>query len=174
MRAGHLFGECAFLAMYILIADDEGPKLENIERVVATVFPDSDIGTARSVRSALDVLRAKLVDILVLDMSLPTFNVAPGEQGGRPQNYGGIELLRYMDFYGVDCPVLIVTQYEAFPSEAGHVDLSSLSARLKVDHPGTFKGIIYYSGAADDGWRLGLETALQAVGGSDEGTNRRR
>jgi CheY-like chemotaxis protein len=150
--------------MYVLIADDEGPKLENIVSAVAPLFPAAEIGTARSVRAALDILRQRETHVLVLDMSLPTFDIAPGEQGGRPQNYGGIELLRYMDFYDVKCPVLIVTQYEAFPDKVGHVDLSSLSSRLQEEHPHNFRDLIYYGGATDDGWRRRLSTALTNLG----------
>lgn len=147
--------------MYVLVADDEGPKLDNIVDVVATFLPDARIGTARSVRSALDSLREQAAHFVVLDMSLPTFDIAPGEQGGRPQNYGGIELLRYMDFYELQCPVFIVTQYEAFPDKNGHVDLSSLSERLRVDHPRTFRDLIYYAGSSDEVWRRKLTEAIQ-------------
>ncbi|TXI48213.1 MAG: response regulator [Lysobacter sp.] len=147
--------------MYILVADDEGPKLENLVEIVHSVFPFAEIATARSVRAALDDhLRIRNTDIVVLDMSLPTFDVAPGEQGGRPQNYGGIELLRFMDFYDVCCPVFIVTQYEAFPDKDGHVDLSCLAERLRNEHSGMFRDMIYYGGATDDGWRRRLTTAL--------------
>lgn len=147
--------------MYVLIADDEGPKLDNIVDVVTSLIPDARIGTARSVRSALDALRVQMASFVVLDMSLPTFDIAPGEQGGRPQNYGGIELLRYMDFYDLQFPVFIVTQYEAFPDEHGHVDLTSLSERLRVDHPKTFRDLIYYAGSSDEGWRKKLIEAIQ-------------
>lgn len=150
--------------MYLLIADDEGPKLENIVDVVKVVFPDADLGTARSVRAALKELRSRRADLVVLDMSLPTFDVAPGEQGGRPQNYGGIELLRYMEFYEVCCPVYIVTQYEAFPDKDGHVDLSSLAQRLRFEHPNMFREIIYYGGSTDEGWRKKLTSALETAG----------
>lgn len=150
--------------MYILVADDEGPKLENIVDLVRAVFPDAELASARSVRAALDGLRSRRADLVVLDMSLPTFDVAPGEQGGRPQNYGGIELLRYMDFYEIPCPVLIVTQYETFPDQSGHVDLPVLEQRLAKDHPDMFRAIIHYAGASDDGWRKQLVEALNTIG----------
>jgi CheY-like chemotaxis protein len=149
--------------MFVLVADDEGPKLESIVDAVSKSFVNAEIVTARSVRSALDILRDRTADVVVLDMSLPTFDVAPGEQGGRPQNYGGIELLRYMDFYEISSPVFIVTQYEAFPDKGGHVDLSELGSRLKREHPRTFQEIIYYGGSTDDAWRRTLNRLLDAL-----------
>ena len=150
--------------MHILVADDEGPKLENIVDVVRSIFPQARVFTARSVRAALDIhLREREISFVVLDMSLPTFDIAPGEQGGRPQNYGGIELLRFMEFYGASCPLLIVTQYEAFPDKGGHVDLSCLAERLRSEHAGMFKEMIYYGGATDENWRRRLSEALTAM-----------
>jgi len=149
--------------MYILVADDEGPKLEAIVDAVAAAYPQAELGQTRSVRAALDVLRQRVADFIVLDMSLPTFDIAPGEQGGRPQNYGGIELLRYMDFYKIVSPVFIVTQYEAFPDKGGHVDLSRLGERLTREHKRTFREIIYYGGATDEAWRRSLTQGMKQL-----------
>lgn len=148
------------MAAFILVADDEGPKLDSIVDAVSSACPDVEIGQARSVRSALDILRERVADVVVLDMSLPTFDIAPGEQGGRPQNYGGIELLRYMDFYRIVAPVFIVTQYEAFPDKGGHVDLSQLGERLKREHAKNFREIIFYGGSTDEAWRRSLMRGL--------------
>lgn len=149
--------------MFILVADDEGPKLESIVETVGLAAPQAELAQARSVRAALDILRDKSAHIVVLDMSLPTFDVAPGEQGGRPQNYGGIELLRYMKFYRIASPVFIVTQYEVFPDKGGHVDLSDLGARLKREHTANFRNIIYYGGATDDVWRRALTDGISEL-----------
>jgi CheY-like chemotaxis protein len=149
--------------MQILVADDEGPKLDSVVNVVGSVFPEASVKTAMSVRAALALLRHGDVSLMVLDMSLPTFDVAQGEQGGRPQNYGGIELLRYMDFYGVVCPVVIVTQYDAFPDKGGHVDLVAIARRLRGEHPATFRDLIHYGGATDEVWRQRLVAVLSAV-----------
>jgi CheY-like chemotaxis protein len=145
----------------ILIADDEAPKLENLSGVLTRVFPQSSIFHARSVRAALDELRSRETHLLVLDMSLPTFDVAPGEPGGRPQGFGGIEVLRRMKFYGVDCPALVVTQYEAFPRSDGVVDLTALQGQLQDEFGEQFIGCIYY-GAASGSWALNVEVALAA------------
>lgn len=142
--------------MYILVADDEGPKLDNIVGYVRDLFPWASIGTSRSVRSTLEALRSARVDLLFLDMSLPTFDVAPGELGGRPQNYGGIEVLRYMDFYAIECPVIVITQYEAFAENGSHVSLPRIGERLASEHPKSFVDIIHYGGSSDPRWRKRL------------------
>jgi len=151
--------------MHIHVADDETPKLDSILALVERVLPTARITTSRSVRSALKALRGEVPDLLLLDMSLPTFDVGQGEQGGRPQGFGGIEVLRYMDFYNVLCPVVIITQYEAFPENGRHVDLSSLSQRLRAEHPGSFRDIIYYGGSSHEVWQERLTILLPEIAG---------
>jgi len=152
----------------ILIADDENPKLDSITEFVASALPEVFVTTSRSVRSTLDQLQANTFDLLVLDMSLPTFDVAPGEKGGRAQNLGGEEVLRYMEFYGCECPVIIVTQFDHFFENGGHVGLDHVAARLRVEHPGTFRRVIHYAGSTSSGWRQEVLQELQKIKGEEK------
>lgn len=149
--------------MRIHIADDENPKLENISNLIGRVARGALISSSRSVRSTILSLRTDTPDILFLDMSLPTFDVAQGEQGGRAQGFGGLEVLRYMEFYEIECPTVIVTQYEAFSENGKAVDISSLSGRLSVDHPNSFKEIVYYGGSSHEGWQERLTAILSSI-----------
>jgi CheY-like chemotaxis protein len=150
--------------MKILIADDEGPKLESIRLALLHAFDqETVIATARSVRSAIQAVKNSRFDAMLLDMSLPTFDVSQGEMGGRPQGFGGIEVLRYMDFYDLSCPVVVITQYEAFAENGKHMDLSSLAERLRRDHNRNFVEIIYYGGSADQIWPERLSTLLSTI-----------
>lgn len=150
--------------MRILIADDETPKLNRLDEFVRTVYPLADIDFARSVKSAIASMTALLPDLVLLDMSLPTFDVAPGEPGGRPQGFGGIEVLRYMDFYELAAPVIVVTQYEAFTEKGKNVDLRSLSDRMRSDHGSSFRDCVYF-GRIHDEWQKDLKKKMfDAVG----------
>lgn len=68
--------------MKILVADDEEPKLASIVDWLSIFCSSSEIVTARSVRSAIDVILDAKPELVLLDMSLPTFDVSPGETGG--------------------------------------------------------------------------------------------
>lgn len=151
--------------MKILLADDEVPKLENIAEVLSGAVPNAELSTARSVKSAIRLLRESKPDLLVLDMSLPTFDVAPGEPGGRGQGAGGVEVLRYMRFYKLVVPVIVVTQYSVVEERGVYESLSDMDDRLRAEHGQTFHGIIHY-GSAGSGWeRLLAERAVEIVGG---------
>ena len=150
--------------MKVLIAEDEYQKLRHLREFIAVNVPESEILEARSVRSALDKLEDERPDLVLLDMSLPTFDVAPGESGGRPQGFGGAEVMRFMEFLELTAPVVVVTAYEGFEDKGKSVDLSVLEARLREDHPGTFRGIVYYSGLASD-WQIPLKALVDKASG---------
>ena len=145
--------------MRILIADDESPKLMNLHAFVSKSFPEMTIEHARSVKSTISALRNQIYNLVLLDMSLPTFDIGPGEPGGRPQGFGGTEVLRHMDFYQIMVPEIVVTQYEAFSNNEKHIDLSALDAQLRQDHAINFKGCIYY-GALNDAWEKKLKELI--------------
>lgn len=131
--------------MNVLIVEDEDPKLTAILAFVGERFPKWNVSTARSVRSATDHIRTSPPDFLLLDMSLPTFNIAEGEPGGRPQGFGGIEVMRYLEMFELPVPVLVITGYEGFTKEGKSIDLTALSIELARDFPSNFRGAVQFN-----------------------------
>jgi len=149
----------------LLIADDESPKLESIAEFLASNFPEASLEKTKSVRSTITRMRSGGISTLILDMSLPTFDVGPGEKGGRAQNLGGEEVLRYMEFYEITCPVVIVTQYGYFSEGGKHVAVSKVEARLQLEHPANFRTMIHYSGSTSPAWRVALKESIEGIHG---------
>lgn len=71
--------------MRILLIEDEVPKQEHILAALKEIRPSASVNVARSVRSAIEAIVAEPPDLLLLDMSLPTFDVGPKESGGAPR-----------------------------------------------------------------------------------------
>lgn len=137
--------------MRIVIAEDDDPKYQRILGVISSNFPDAVIVAAPAANAALNALRAETPDLLVLDMSLPTFEVGRGEPGGRPQDFGGLEVMDHMDVEGIVCPTVIVTQHEGFPLAKGEVaSRTEVTSMAQAEHPDTFIGLVYYRSVAND------------------------
>src|SRR4051812_42581245 len=98
--------------MRILLVEDEAPKRDNIRSLLSQMALLEGVQEARSVGSAIRALRSGSFDLILLDMSLPTFDIVAGESGGRPQGFGGVEVLRYMDRFQVTTPAIVVTAFE--------------------------------------------------------------
>ncbi|PZQ86410.1 MAG: response regulator [Leifsonia xyli] len=118
----------------ILLVEDEAPKRQHIEKLLGELTPHATLFFARSVNSALDILEANEINLVVLDMSLPTFDVGERERGGRPQGFGGTEVLRHMAMAEIIRPTVVITGYEGFVREGGStVDLAQLRSELIDD-----------------------------------------
>lgn len=150
--------------MQLLLVEDEDPKRAHIQSFVSALVPSAKILTARSVQSALDALDKGKIDLVLLDMSLPTFDVGESERGGRPQGFGGVEVLRYMDRCKLNIPTIVVTAYEAFflDDKKTGVNLECLGDELMQDHPKTFRGLVYYNSIVS-GWDAALAEKILAV-----------
>jgi CheY-like chemotaxis protein len=146
-----------------LLVEDESPKLAHIRRYMRESFSYVSVVSALSVSSAIDAIDEGEFDFLLLDMSLPTFDVGQGETGGRPQGFGGIEILRYIAMSGLKLETIVLTGYEAFPDETGRIiDLDTLRTRLVTEFPGTVQNVIHFSSSLE-GWKLSLREAVSAI-----------
>lgn len=149
--------------MDVLLVEDEDPKRRHISEFLGELQPSISVRAARSVTTALDAVETKPPDLMLLDMSLPTFDVAAGEPGGRPQGFGGLEIVRTMALLGATCPTIIITGYEAFPSDSGEqVQLADLESDLHAVLGIHFLGVLHFSSALDD-WKTELLAKIDNV-----------
>lgn len=160
--------------MKLLVVEDEEPKREAILAFASSAFPWTSICTAHSVRSAINSVRSQTPALLLLDMSLPTFDISPGEPGGRPQGEGGIEVLRYLEMSETLVPTVVVTGYDAFKKQDGQrIGYEQLSEELRRDFPGIFRGLVHFDpiqGVWGEQLRVLIASSLNGEVG--EGPNR--
>jgi hypothetical protein len=83
--------------------------------------------------------------LILLDMSLPTYEIRPGETGFDSPSFAGEEILEEMDRKGVRGAVVVVTQFETFGEGDTLTTLPELVERLAHRFPQIFKQAIFYS-----------------------------
>lgn len=148
--------------MKILIVEDEKPKLDQLREFIFENFSDSVFEFCFSVRSAIDAVKTSVPDLMILDMSLPTFDIGSAEGGGRPRGFGGLEILYELDAEGITCPVIVVTGYDAFSSSGKDLNLEDLAHRIQQDHTENFRCLIHYNSLFGE-WQTRLLQALHEV-----------
>jgi CheY-like chemotaxis protein len=146
----------------VLLIEDEVPKQEHILSALKELRPLARVRVARSLKSAIEEIVSDRPNLVLLDMSLPTFDIGPKESGGRPQNFGGVEVLRYMELYDLHFPTVVITAYEAFSKGGKPVDHDSLHNQLLQDHPSSYKGLIYYNSLFSE-WRRELADLISNI-----------
>jgi CheY-like chemotaxis protein len=136
----------------ILLVEDDQFKARRLEDLIKSIDQGAQVQWTHSVTSATQGLEDAPRDLVVLDMSLPTFDVGPRESGGKPQGFGGREVMRFMIHNDIETPVIIVTQFEKFGEVGKETDLPTLADSLRNEFPALFRGVVYYD-AASDKWR---------------------
>ena len=143
----------------LLLVEDDDNKRSQIVALVKSHAPSVELLTARSLKSGLLALKQHVPDKIILDMTLPTFDVGPGEAGGDTHPFGGREFLQEMRRFRLEVPVVVVTQFETFDLGREMTTLHELDAQLRMDYPSIYLGAVYYH-AALQSWRDELNTLM--------------
>jgi CheY-like chemotaxis protein len=146
---------------FLLVEDDEN-KREQIRSWVAELHADAKFTVARSLQSGVRAVKAGNIDCVLLDMTLPNYDVGPEEPGGRTtHSFGGRELLKQMDRFDIDVPVIVITQFETFGKPPDTMDLSELDTQLAKDHKNYVASIYYH--ASIHGWKDKLRVVIRDI-----------
>jgi len=148
--------------MKVYIVDDEEGKAQNINDFMRRVVPECQIEIYRSFQKGLRALITSPPDLLLLDMSMPTYEVGPRESGGRDRRYAGREIVRQLKRKNLSIPVIVITQYEQFEEGGKDVDLNTIRNNLLQKFPDNFVDAIYYN-ASDSQWMLTLEQLVLPI-----------
>ena|SRR5438552_1476045 len=146
--------------MRVLLVEDDENKWSQVSSFVKDTVPGIQLEIARSLQSGLRVVRASPPDLILLDMTLPTYDVGPDEPGGQIHPLGGREFLAQMDRFDIGVPVIVVTQFETFGKDRDVMKLSDLDIDLRKRYGKIYRGTVYYHAAFDD-WKESLRRYIQ-------------
>jgi hypothetical protein len=141
--------------MKILIVEDDLNKLHQLQQCLSAEYPQADIIQARSYQSGLKTALAVLPSFIVLDMTLPTYDVSTNESGGRPRPFAGREILNEVARKLGHGKVIVVTQFETFGEGPQKKTLPELDTELRKAFPDLYIGAVYYHPAQSD-WKTSL------------------
>ena len=142
--------------MNTLIVEDDENKRKQISEFLKSEIPDIYIAERKSYQSGLKEILKGNIDLILLDMSMPTYDISSTEAGGRPRPFAGRDILRYMDRKKIKVPVIIVTQFETFGEAEETISLSELQTMMEKNHTNTYKGTVYYN-ASLNSWKDDLK-----------------
>jgi CheY-like chemotaxis protein len=141
--------------MRILIVEDDQNKLKQLASFIMDRWPDFEITERRSYRSGLAEIVSNHYDLILLDMSMPTFDKTPEESGGRTRIFAGREILWQMAKRDIRTATMIVTQFESFGEGVDQMSLSELEKDLETAFSTSYLATVYYN-AAHENWKEAL------------------
>ena len=146
----------------ILVVEDDEYKASDIIKTAQSVLNGVAIERAASVTSALTMIHDHTFDLVILDMSLPTFDISGPGGGGSPEGQGGIEVLRLARRVKNQSKFVVVTQYPDIEVEGREVSLSLAAAKLSQTFKLQVLGCLLYD-FDDDEWRVPLIATIREI-----------
>ena len=101
-------------SMRILLIDDDENKTREVASFIMQSYRADELIIKRSYQSGLKELLLRRPDVVLLDMTMPTYDISAREPGGRERRYAGREILRQLERRDISVPVVVITQYEQF------------------------------------------------------------
>jgi CheY-like chemotaxis protein len=146
----------------ILIADDNKEKLSNIEEFLKGEFQDINMDFAFSYNSTTKKLKSGDYELLILDMSMPTFDLNDKGSTGVVRPLAGKDIMGKLQYREVNIPVIIITQFDVFGRHSDTVDLNDLIDDLYSSFPENFKGCVFYDPSSNQ-WCHDLSSKIKEV-----------
>lgn len=141
--------------MLVYIVEDDFLKANRLLTFLKESLEGAQVNIFGSFQSGLRALQRATPDLVILDMTLPTFDRAGSDREGRLRPLGGYDLMRKLIHRSVQVSVIVVTQLETFGEGADQITFPELVERCRRDFPAIFRGGVYFR-QADSGWQSEL------------------
>ena len=143
--------------MKILLIEDTELKREQIVSFIVLEFPNVKLEVRKSYNSGLrEIIKNQDYSLILLDMSLPNYDITHGETGGDFESMAGNFLLQEMYRRDININVAIVTMYKNYTDE-------EFNSGLK-DSFSNYLGVVYFNFNEPDGWKIDLRKILKTIG----------
>lgn len=150
----------------VYLVEDDPLKAKVISSFMAEHFPDLDLEFYCSFHSGLKAIESNPPDLVLLDMTLPTYDRAPGEREGRLRPLGGYELLSKIRLRAIKTKVIVITGLISFGDGGQRITFDEINSRCVVEFPDSFMGMVYYQ-QSDLDWCDDLERLIREIIGGE-------
>lgn len=144
----------------VLIIEDIQEKLDSLKKFLEEEYPDIVFEEKRSYNSASKEIieNHSDYDLILLDMSMSTYDISTEESGGVPEPLAGANILDIMYLRDIPTKVIIVTMYESFLEKK----LKEFDIELKDNYPENYLGYVFFSHHRTD-WKLELKKHINSL-----------
>jgi len=146
--------------MRILIVEDDKTKSARLQSFLKTKYPDEIPQFERSYQGGLARVELETFDLILMDMSLPTFNARPSVRLGRPRAFGGYDIMRKMHKKGLVAKIVIVSALEKFGEGDARMTFEEITEKCEDEFPELYAGAVFFK-QSDSRWERRLGNILR-------------
>jgi len=145
----------------VLIIEDDKIKIEKL----SLFFNGEDFIIKESYHSGLREMidTYKLIDFLILDMTIPLWDKGNTDLGGNYEQFGGERILREMKRRKIEIPTILVSMFDVFPTTEGNLTFKQLNNQLKNQFSGFYVGSVFYNATEEDKWKSELRNLIESI-----------
>lgn len=145
----------------LLIVEDNQKKLEKIKEMLVIDFPEFEVEERMSYISASKeiALNYDKYDLILLDMSMQTYDITSEEAGGDAEPLAGKNILRQMFLRDIPTKVIVVTMYQNF---VDGTKIKQLDEELKKEYLDNYCGYISFSHTNSE-WATKLKESISKI-----------
>lgn len=143
--------------MNILIIEDNPLKREKVHEFISGNY-DVRLFEAASFNSGLNLVLSKTFDLVILDMSMPTFDRTDATHGGRFRTLAGKDIATRLSKLKKLVPFVILTGYKDFSVNSQSLSIEQIDESLR-SMGSDYKGCIFFD-AVDSVWKEQLSEII--------------
>lgn len=143
-----------------ILIEDDSKKIEDIREFITNQLGCNTFTIRESYQSGIKELMANDYDLLLLDMSIPTFDKSPEEIGGPYEKFGGYKILKEIKRKGHPVKTILITMFDDFGESDLSITLNQINETLKVEFSNIYLGSVFYH-ARENKWQEDLRIIIQ-------------
>jgi DNA-binding NarL/FixJ family response regulator len=147
--------------MKILFIEDHPHKRGQVLNFLSETFPNAEVIVKGSYNSGLKELIQNSLDynFLLLDISMPNYDISPEESGGDFLPLAGKLILKEMYLREISTKAIVVSMHGSFE---GGTKLTELDNELRRDFSENYIGYVYFSPISTE-WKNQLENLIKKM-----------
>lgn len=145
--------------MELLLIEDDIKKIDDISSFIKGYPESCSLTVKRSYQSGLREILKSNYDLILLDMSMPTFEKTENEPGGEFEKFAGLKILKEMSRRGKMSKTILITMFDDFGEGEKSITLEDMNSALLRDFPDMYLGAVYYN-SSENTWKDKLGSFL--------------
>ena len=131
--------------MKILFIEDEIVKQNDILKYLNEELSQNAVEVVHSLMGGMLALRKCEFEMVLLDMSLPLYDLNGEDEGiNEFEAFGGIEILDEIERKELSVKVLVITAFDAIEDDTKKIHLEQLDQQMKENYSNIYLGCIHY------------------------------
>jgi CheY-like chemotaxis protein len=143
----------------ILFIEDNEIKAKDVTSFILEKYPNYEVVIKDSFRGGVREIIKNSYDLLLLDMSLPTWDRKDSRSNEGFERFGGITIMREMKRKKREFPTVVITMFNEFGIGKTFIDLSQLNNHLVKEFSSFYLGYVQYV-SRETKWKEELQKFL--------------